>query len=329
MKRCRTLVLGTCLLAAASTGTASASEGVVASIKPVHSLVAAVMEGVGQPALLVEGAGSPHAYSMRPSQAAALEKARLVFWIGRDLETFLEGPLETLAQDAAVVTLSETEGLTMRGFREGGPFEAHAHEGDEHAQEDDGDDHDHAHEEEEESAHAHGGSDMHLWLDPLNARAMVHEIEEALSGADPDNAERYAANADSVEERLDALVAETEDKLSDVRGRPFVVFHDAYQYYELRFDVPAAGSITVKPETAPGARRVGAIRDRIAELGAVCVFSEPQFEPQLVEVVTEGTQARSAVLDPLGAELEDGPGLYFRLIENMTSSLKDCLTDER
>lgn len=338
MKPMPKVVLASLVAIAAGTGGAGAMEGVVASIKPIHSLVAAVMEGVGSPELIVEGAGSPHVYSMRPSQANALENAKLVFWVGHDLEVFFEKPLESLAADATVVELGDAHGLTRLKFREGGPFEVHSHEhedGHDHAAEGenhDGHDHEGEHAEQgdqnqEHEDHAHGGTDMHLWLDPLNAKAMVHEIEEALAKADPANAERYAANAEEVEAQLDALVGETERELASVKDKPFIVFHDAYQYYENRFGVLAAGSITVSPEAMPGAQRVSEMQAKVKELGAVCIFAEPQFEPKLVNVIAEGTEAKAGVLDPLGANLADGPDLYFQLIRNLTTSLKTCLSE--
>ena len=169
---------------------------------------------------------------------------------------------------------------------------------------------------------------MHMWLDPENAKVFVGEIEAALSAADPDNAETYAENAEALRGRLDELSAEVEAQLADVRGRGFIVFHDAYQYYENRFGVTATGSITVSPEVMPGAARIDEIRTRVRDLGVSCVFSEPQFEPRLVQVVTEGTPARAGVLDPLGADLDDGPELYFDLVRNLTTSLTECLQGE-
>lgn len=328
------LLAGTAI-AVGATGPAAAFEGVVASIKPVHSLVAAVMGDVGEPSLLVSGAGSPHTYSMRPSEAQMLESASVVFWVGHDLEMFLDGPLDTLSAGAKVVELGEAEGLTKLAYREGGPFESHENET-EHAEAGDDHAHDHAHEhedEEEEAAeshddHAHGGQDMHFWLDPENARAIVGAIETALSAADPENAQAYAANAAATVRKIDALMAETQAAIDGVENRGFVVFHDAYQYYEKRFGIEAAGSITVSPDVMPGAQRLSEIQARVKELGAACVFSEPQFEPRLVSVITEGTDAKAGVLDPLGADLEDGPELYFDLIRNLTTSLTTCLAGE-
>ncbi|MBN8243237.1 zinc ABC transporter substrate-binding protein ZnuA [Nitratireductor aquimarinus] len=303
----------------ALTGAFAADMQVVTSIKPVHSLVAGVMEGVGEPALILQGAGSPHTYSMRPSQARMLANADLVFWVGPGLEVFLEKPLETLAGEATQVALSDSEGLTLLEMREGGAFEAHSH----------GDDHDdHGHEAEEDGHdHAHDhGPDAHLWLDPDNAKIMVSAIAEALSAADAENASAYAANAAALNERIAALQTELSAELEPVKDRPFIVFHDAYQYFEKQFGLAAAGSITVSPEIIPGAQRVDEIRTKVRELDAACVFAEPQFEPRLVEVVTEGTDAKSGVLDPLGAEIEDGKDLYFELMRGMAASLKTCLT---
>ena len=125
--------------------------------------------------------------------------------------------------------------------------------------------------------------------------------------------------------KLDALTKEIEADLKPIRDRGYVVFHDAYQYFEKRFGLSAVGSITVSPEVLPGAERVSELRDKVESLNASCVFSEPQFEPKLVKTITENTDAGTGVLDPLGANIKDGPELYFTLIRNMAKSLKDCL----
>ena len=342
---------------------ALADVNVVASIKPVHSLVAAVMQGVGTPDLIVEGAGSPHTYALKPSQARQLQEADLVFWMSHDLEAFLEKPIEGIATRATSVLLMESHGLIRLNFREGGAFDSHGHDDDDddheghddhaeekhddhghddHAEEkhdDHGhDDHakkkhdDHGHDDHAEEKHddhddhGHDGFDPHVWLDPLNAKAIVHEIEETLSEADPANAATYAANAESVMGRLDSLVAEIDAELQPVKGKGYVVFHDAYQYFENRFGVSAVGSITVSPEVLPGAERVSELQEKVRSLDATCVFSEPQFEPKLVTTITENTNAGTGVLDPLGASIKDGPDLYFTLIRNMARALKECLS---
>lgn len=346
------------LIAVAPLATAQAEIRVVASIKPIHSLVSGVMAGVGTPALIVEGAGSPHTYSLKPSQAREMEAADMIFWVGHNLEPFLEKPLESLGAKAVVVELMETEGLTLVPIRDGGAFEGHDHDhghGHGHADKEDTDhdhdhDHDHGHAKKKhddhghaaEKAHthgedghrdhghghggaAHGEVDGHIWLDPLNAKILVQEIARKLAAADPANASTYESNANGMAARIDAVSAEVAGILEPVRNQPFVVFHDAYQSFEKRFGLNAAGSITVSPEVVPGAARVQEIRDRIGQLGAVCVFSEPQFTPKLVSVVTEGTRARQGVLDPLGAGLAPGPELYFALLGNLADRFAECL----
>ena len=325
MRFFRIAFLATTILSAGGS-LAQAEVKVVTSIKPIHSLVSAVMVGVGEPSLLVKGAGSPHTYSLKPSQAKQLQEADLVFWMGHDLEAFLENSIESIATNAKSVPLMEAHGLTKLEFREGGAFEDHAdhddHKKDEHGH-DDHDDHkkdDHGHDD-----HGHAETDPHVWLDPVNAKALVHEIEEALIETDPANAAAYEANAETMMARLDDLVAEIDTVLQPVKRRGYVVFHDAYQYFEARFGVSAVGSITVSPEVLPGAERVAKLQDKVRDLGATCVCSEPQFEPKLVATVTENTNAGTGVLDPLGTSINDGPDLYFTLIRNMAASLKGCL----
>ena len=312
-------------VAMAGSSNAMAAPNVVVSIKPIHSLVAAIMQGVGEPQLIVDGGASPHTFSLKPSNAKAIEGADIVFWVGHGLEAFLEKPLESLASKAEVVELDDAPGLEKLKFREGGPFEAHDH-GDEEARHDhEKEEHDHAHVEEGHD-HDHGEYDMHLWLDPLNAKAMAAEIEKTLLAADPANAAAYQENARKLMENLDALNTEITTTIAPIKDKPFVVFHDAYQYFEHRYGVKTAGSITVSPETMPGAERIKQIHAKVTELGATCVFAEPQFEPKLVRVVTEGTKAKSSTLDPEAATLDAGPDLYFQLMRGIATSLKDCLS---
>lgn len=318
------------------TAPAAADINVVASIKPVHSLVAGVMQGIGDPMLLVEGASSPHSYSLRPSDARALDKAQVVFWIGEDLETYLVKPLQALSAEALVVAVSETEGVRLLTTREGGVWEVREQERGGH---DKGDreshtgalhaeaaDHDQRH---QERPHDHGRFDMHIWLDPHNAEAMVNAIVAALSDADPANASGYRENGSGIRRRLEALDEALRTELASVVDRPFVVFHDAYQYLEERYGLNALGTISVDPGRRPGAQRLAAIRQRLKELNAACVFAEPQFEPALVDTVIEGTSARKGVLDPLGADLEAGPEQYFQLMDGIADALTDCLGQAR
>ncbi|PJR87326.1 zinc ABC transporter substrate-binding protein [Ochrobactrum sp. 695/2009] len=330
MKHFRSLLLASAFLAGATNiSLAAEREGVVVSIKPLHSIVSAVMQGVGEPKLIVQGAGSEHVYSLKPSDAEAIEHAKVIFWAGPSMETFLDKPIDTLGEGAKVVALGDADGLTRLKFREGGPFEAHdhGHEGHDHAHDDKK--HDHAAEASEagdDHDHGHGEYDLHFWLDPLNGKVLATDIAKTLGASDPEHAEQYEKNARDYGEKIDALTREIAGELEPVKDNPFIVFHDAYQYFENRFGVKAAGSITVSPEKAPGAARIKEIHDKIKSLGATCVFSEPQFEPKLVKTVIDGTEARTGILDPLGAELKDGPDLYPQLIRNLADSLKTCLS---
>lgn len=307
----------TLLATALLTTTAMAAPNVVASIKPVHSLVSAVMAGVGEPTLIVKGSASPHTYALRPSDAGALESADIVFWTGHGMELFLAEALETLAGDATVVELAEAPGIALLPVREGGAFEAHGDEG--HEGETQEEHQEHAHEE-------HGEGDMHFWLDPENAKLMVTHIATTLAEADPENATAYQANAEAELVKLDALEAELATTLAPVADKPFIVFHDAYQYFEARFDLNLAGSVTVTPDVMPGAARIDELKAKVAELGATCVFAEPNFEPTIISAISEGTAAKAGVLDPEGGALTEGVDLYPELLRGLATSLVDCLS---
>ncbi len=282
---------------------------VVVTVKPLHSLVSGVMQGVGEPYLLVRGAANPHAFALRPSDAKALSGAELVVWAGPGVETFLEKPLSTLARSAQVLTLVKEPSVRVLPVRKGGAWEAH--------------DHDHAHEDRPD---AELGSDGHVWLDPLNAKAITDLIAARLSALDPARAPAYQANAARQKQSIDALDAEMRAALSPLKDRPFIVFHDAYHYLEDRYGLNAAGAITVSPDQPPGAARLSALRERINQAGAVCIFAEPQFEPALVRTLAQGTKARTGVLDPEGANIPDGPNLYGQLMRFNLRSLVDCLS---
>ena len=337
----QTLLASTFLIT--STTFSYADIKVVASIKPIHSLVSAITEGIGEPILLVKGAGSPHTYSLKPSQAKELQEADVIFWMGHDLEAFLENSIDNIAANAMTISLMESDKLTKFNFREGGAFDDHGHDEHGHDKHDDHDDHGHdKHDDHDDNGHDkhddhddHGhdkhddhddhGADPHVWLDPLNAIVLVQEIKNALIAADPKNEPAFEENARVTIEKLNELISEIDAELEPVKGRGYVVFHDAYQYFENRFGVTAVGSITVSPEVLPGAERIREIQNKVRELDATCVFSEPQFEPKLVATVTENTNAGTGVLDPLGASISNGPQLYFTLIRNMANSLKKCL----
>jgi zinc transport system substrate-binding protein len=298
----RPLILTATLIATAAVHHAAAAPRVVASIKPVHSLVAGVMDGIGAPTLLVKGGASPHSYAMKPSEARALRGADLVFWIGGALETFLPKTLDAHARKNSTVELSHAAGVELIAVRHG----RNANNPDGHR-------------------HTHGANNMHLWLDPANAKAMTTAIRKALTRIDPGNSARYRANAERLQDRLDALDAALSRDLVGVQMKPYIVFHDAYPYFERRYGLNNVGTITVSPEARPGAKRVHAIRQTLLSASAVCVFGEPQFQPALVQTIVRGTKTRIGVLDPLGADIKPGKEAYFTLLRTLANSFRRCL----
>ena len=312
-----------------STAIADAPD-VAVDIAPVHSLVARVMQGVGTPELVIDQGASPHEYNLRPSDAKALQDAKLVFWMGEDLTPWMEGALETLSSDAKIVSLLEAKETSLLEFREGALFEEHDHGDKDHDGHDDHDDHeDHSDEKHDDhddhDDHGHGAHDPHAWLSLENANAWLNMIAAKLSETDPKNAGTYFANAASAREEILALKAEVSAKLDPVRGHSFIVFHDAYQYFESSFDFPASGAISLGDASDPSPARISEIQDRVDDEGVDCVLAEPQFNQGIVSAVLEGTDAKTGVIDPLGFGLEPGPELYPQLIRNMAKTLTGCL----
>lgn len=293
-------------------GSARAAElNVVATIKPIHSIAASVMAGVGEPKLLIDGAASPHTFTLKPSDAKALSAARVVFRVSDGLEPFMIKVARSLPKSVEVVTLEKVPGLTLLEMRSGGTFE----------------DDDHAHGKSGKHDHDKNAIDGHLYLDPANAKLIATHMAAVLGKAQPAAADRFKTNAEAFGRDMTALMAELEARTKPLAGRPFIVFHDAYQYFERRFGLEAAGSVTVSPDIAPSARRLSALRRKISALKAVCVFSEPQFEPRLVATITEKTSARRGVLDPLGVAIPAGAAHYPTLLRNLAADLETCLKE--
>lgn len=300
------------LFALAAAGGARAEvPSVAADIAPVHALVARVMDGVGTPALIVPPGASPHGHALRPSEASALQAADLVFWIGPALTPPLGDAIETLVRDAISISLLDLPGTTILAPREGALFVGHEHD-------DGGGDAD--------EDHGEGERDPHAWLDPTNAGNWLGAIAAALSRADPEHAATYAANAAAGRLELGTLRREIDAILAPVRGRRFVTFHDAYQYFETAFDIPAAGAIAVSDATPPGPARIAEIRDRMAGSDIVCVLAEPQFSAGLVAAILDGTGATAGTMDPLGADIAPGPSFYPELLRRLAGRLVECLS---
>ena len=292
---------------------------VVTSIKPIHSLVSYIMEGVGSPDLIVDGYNSPHGFSLKPSHAKMLQEADIVIYVGEGVEEFLEKPLESIASNAVKFELLGQSGIKKLKFRERNIFGDHDdhddHGHDKKAKKDDHDDHGH-------DDHGHGQFDPHIWLDPMNAKIIVKKVTNQLSKLDKENSSIYKSNSKKALKELDQMIKEVKSDVN--KDAKVVVFHDAYQYFEKRFKVNIIGALTVNTDVLPGAEQLAEIREVIEHEKVTCVLSEPQFNPDIVETIAKDTNISSGVLDPLGATLDSGKTLYFNLIKNISTSLKSC-----
>ena len=307
--------------------TAKAEVKVVTSIKPIHSLASYVMDGVGKPDIIVDGFNSPHNFSLKPSHAKMIEKANLIIWVGEDLETFLEKPLKSISKEVVNVEIMDLKGIKKLKFREKNVFEGHddhGHDNKEHGH-DEHKEHGHKekkHDDHGHEGHAHGEHDPHVWLDPMNAKVIIKEIENQLVKLDPGNASKYIANSKKAQSELDNLTRNIKKDLKkDLR---FVVFHDAYQYFENRFGIKVLGALTVNPDVLPGAEQLSEIREVIEHEKVNCLFSEPQFNPAIIKSIAKDTKVKTGVLDPLGATIDKGKGMYTELLSNMYGSFKGC-----
>ena len=290
---------------------------VVTSIKPLHSLASYLMDGIGKPGLIVDGYASPHSFSMKPSHAKMLQNADIVFWVGEGMENFLKKPLSSIAKKAKKIELIEVKGLNILKFRERNIFEEHNH--DDH---DDHDHDDHAKKKDDHDGHAHGDYDSHIWLDPMNAKVILNKMAEHLIENDTENTSKYKNNLKKALKEIDTLTIQVMTELN--KSLPSIVFHDAYQYFEQRFNVNILGAFTVNPDVMSGAEQLAKIREIIEHENVACVFSEPQFNPDIINAVAKDMKIKTGVLDPLGATLDSGKNLYFDLIKNMSLSFKDC-----
>ena len=320
---------------------AKAEVNVVTTIKPLHSLISSVMKGVGEPSLIIEGTNNPHTFVFKPSHAEMIENADIVFWIGEDLEAFMEKPLDSLAKNAKTISFMDLASIEKLKFREQNIFDDHddhghddhddhGHKDDDHDDHDDHDGHDDEHDGHDDhddhaghhDGHNHGEFDAHIWLDPANAKEMVLEISHELSELDPSNKSKYEDNASKTIVALDKLIEEVDKSLS--KDISYIVFHDAYQYFEKRFGVIPAGALTLNPDVLPGAKQIADIQDVINDKGIKCIFSEPQYNPKIIETLGNDMNISTGVMDPLGAYIDAGPSMYSDLINQIANSIKDC-----
>jgi zinc transport system substrate-binding protein len=322
--------LALCSTAAVTTTAAQAEvPNVVTDIAPIQSLAALVMGDLGAPVALMRQGASPHDYALRPSDAEALQSADLVLWTGPELAPWLAEMVGKVAPEAVSVPLAELDGAVELPFREGATFEKHVHGEEGHEEEGHAEEAHDDHADDDHADHDHAGEshDPHSWLDPMNGRIWLGEIATQLAALDPDNAETYRANATAAQAQLDEMIQTISTEMMPLQDMNFIVFHDAYQYFENRFGLSAAGAISLGDATAPSPARIREIQDEIKAQNVTCVFSEPQFSAALVETVLDGTSARSAVIDPLGVEITPGAGFYGDLIKEVAAAFASCAAE--
>ena len=291
---------------------------VVTSIKPLHSLVSAVMSGIGDPTLIIPGFVSPHTHILRPSNMRTLQNATVVFLIDETLETSMGAAAESLDESIEVVELMKIDGIDLLQW-DGASHQHGAH--DEHEDEE---------EEEDESLHDMSMYDHHIWLDPINAVTMTREIARVLSSHDEDNAEIFSENADNLIAEINVLVQRLTDSYDSatLSLRPFIVYHDGYQSFEHRFGLDGLTRAFMKGEYTPGAKHIQDLQKQITDLNIECIFTEPQFDDDFVDALEDTSSLKVHTLDPLGATLDAGPEMYIELLENLGTSILDCLTSD-
>ncbi len=333
------------LIALSANATEIESNSVIVTIKPLHSLVAGVIGDTGKAQLLVDEAVSPHHMQLKPSQIKSMQEAHIIFYIDDSFETFLAHVFNILPDDVLKVSMIDNAALMLLPYRKGTDWEvhdhhadehdadehnAHDHHADEHEAHDEHDTHDHhADEHEAHDEHdTHESYDMHVWLDPKNAQKMVALIADTLSTVYPEHRDIYKANAQGLMEKIDRLNVELKTELSPIQNKPFIVFHDAYQYFEHAYGLNGVGSITFEGGELLSPVRIKSVREKLQRTRATCVFSEPQFPARPIQTIAEGFDIKVSVLDPLGANLASDESLYFGLLEDLAHNLTQCLTSE-
>ena len=305
---------------------AFAQTQVVTSIKPVSMIVTAIGGDEVKVEQLVNNQASPHDYAMRPSDLRKLDQADLVVWVGESLETFLEKPLANLSSKKDIEWMA-LSGTYLREFGE----EDHDHEDHDEHEGHDHDEHDHkdheheAHDEHGHEGHDHTGTDPHVWLDPANAKVLAHNVMEQLSKLDPEHKQEFAANYQAFVRALETADNNVKATLAPIKDVPYFVFHEAYGYFEGHYGLNNKGAVTLSPERKPGAKTVANIRTEIEEHNVACIFSEPQFSPAIVETLIDGTDVKTAVLDPLGVSLKLSNDSYPAFLEALAGQYATCL----
>lgn len=312
---------------------ASETKGVVSTIQPINSLVNAVIGNTGKTISLIPAKASPHEYKLKPSDTKKLQNANIIFFVSDHLETSLTKVFKNLPKNIKIINLMEDAGIKHLAIRDNEAWERHDHHhrhGDhddyyKHVKKDDDHDHDKHSKKHDDHDDHEKEDDVHIWLSPDNAVKIIKKINKELSLFFPENAKTYNQNANQMIKKINQLKVELKKELLGIKDEPFIVFHDAYQYFETSFDLNAVGSVALEGDIASSPKQISFIKDKIVKLKASCVFQEPQFDSRLVQIVVESTNAQIGILDPLGVNIKSGENFYLQLLKNMAKSLKDCL----
>jgi zinc transport system substrate-binding protein len=278
----------------------SVAMNVVTSVKPIHLITQEITAGVADSSYIISAGASPHDYALRPSDIKRIKRADLVIWFGDDLEPFLEKVLEDKTN---VLTLSQLSSIDFRSYQTGHDEEGHDHHG-----------------------HDHHGLDPHFWLGPYQVKAVAKEITDKLIQLDPLHRSEYQSNLSRFQVSVDNAIEQITADLTAIQGHGYFVFHDAYGYFEETFGLNNLGHFTVSPDRKPGAKTLIGIRNKLKADNVYCVFSEPQFNPSVIESVTRGTDVGRGKLDPLATEVEEKPGAYAEFISGLGREFERCLT---
>ena len=309
------------------------TKGVITTIQPINSLVSAVIGNTGKTISLIPAEISPHEFKLKPSDAKKMQEGNIIFYISKHLESDVVKVFDNLPKNIKIVDLLEETGIEHLSIRDNEAWERHDH----HHGHDDHDDHDKhgkKHDDHDHDKHAkkhddhddhQTKDDVHIWLSPDNAVKIVDKVNKVLSLYYPQNAKIYDENAMIMIDKINKLKAELTKDLAPIKDKPYVVFHDAYQYFEKAFGLNAVGSVALEGDIASSPKQVSYIKEKIVKLKASCVFQEPQFDSKLVKIVVEGTNAQIGTLDPLGVGIKDEKDFYLQLLRNMAKSLKECL----
>ena len=312
---------------------ATETTGVISTIQPINSLVSAVIGNTGKSITIIPSEQSPHDFKLKPSDVKVLQNGNIIFYVSNHLESSITKVFKNLPKNIKLINLMEESGVNHLAIRDNDAWERHDHHGhddhddhDKHGKKhDDHDDHDKHGKKHDDHDDHEKEDDVHVWLSPDNAIKIVQKVNKVLSLYFPENSKIYNDNTTKFIDKIRDLKMELVKELSPIKNKPYIVFHDAYQYFEKTFELNAVGSVALEGDIASSPKQISLIKDKIVKSKALCVFQEPQFDSKLVKIVVEGTDAKIGTLDPLGVNITGDKDFYLQLLSNMAKSLKECL----